>query len=301
VSTQSCPHCGGVARLRFTAHDRNRNLSDERFPYWECERCGVVFLWPVPEKIGRFYPPDYYALPPSRSELVRLSAPHEAYKIDLLRLLAPHGRLVEIGPGIGGFAALAQDAGYDVEVVEMDARASEFLDHVVGVKVHHSDDPAGTLRREGPFDIVAMWHVIEHLPDPFDTLRAISDALAPGGVAVIAAPNPQALQLRLFGSRWTHLDAPRHLFLIPIPTLVEAATALGLEVALATTSDVGTLAWNRFGWRETLAHSASGRYPAHALRLLGSVPAALATPLERREGRGTTYTVALRRPGAGAA
>jgi 2-polyprenyl-3-methyl-5-hydroxy-6-metoxy-1,4-benzoquinol methylase len=296
VSTPDCPHCGAVAHLRLTAEDRNRRLSSERFRYWECERCRVVFLWPVPEELGRFYPSDYYALPASRAELVSGSRPHDTYKIDIVRALAPGGRLVEVGPGIGGFAALAQDAGYDVEAIEMDAGASTFLTSVVGVKVHQTDDAAGALRREGPFDVVAMWHVIEHLPDPFETLRAVTDALAPGGVALIAAPNPDALQFRLLGRRWTHLDAPRHLFFIPIPTLVEAAGALGLEIAAVTTTDPGTLMWNRFGWRETMAHSVRGRYVAHALRLLGAFPAALAAPVERRGRRGTTYTVALRRP-----
>jgi 2-polyprenyl-3-methyl-5-hydroxy-6-metoxy-1,4-benzoquinol methylase len=291
-----CPGCGSATHLRLTAYDRNRSLSDERFPYWECGSCGTLFLAPVPQDIGRFYPSDYYALPASRNELARISRPHEAYKIDLLRPLAARGRLVEVGPGIGGFAALAQDAGYEVEVIEMDARASAFLRDTVGVKVHETDDPATALRREGPFDVIAMWHVIEHLPDPFDALRAVAAALAPGGVAVIAAPNPEALQFRLFGGRWTHLDAPRHLFLIPVPALLEAAAALGLEVLQVTTTDAGTLAWNRFGWRETLAHSFTNRYPAHALRLLGTIPARLAQPLERRGRRGATYTVALRRP-----
>ena len=298
ASAPPCPYCGFATHLRLTAHDRNRNLSDEQFRYWECGGCHVVFLAPVPADIGRFYPADYYSLPASRAELVRVSRPHEAYKLDLLRSLTRTGRLVEVGPGIGGFAALAQDAGYRVEVIEMDARASAFLRDTVGVGVHETDDPAATLRREGPFDVVAMWHVVEHLPDPFDALRAVSQALAPGGVALIAAPNPDALQFRVFGARWTHLDAPRHLFLIPISALVDAASELGLEIVDVTTTDPGTLGWNLFGWRETLAHCFVNRYPAHALRLLGTVPAKLVSPLERRGRLGTTYTVALRRPHA---
>jgi SAM-dependent methyltransferase len=298
VTPPDCPHCGAPARPRFTAVDRNRRLSEERFQYWECGRCGVIFLSPVPVDIGRFYPADYYALPPSREALVSASRAHDAYKVELVDGLARGRRLVEVGPGIGGFAALARDAGYDVSVIEMDARACAFLDREVGVTVHHTEDAAGALRREGPFDVVAMWHVIEHLPDPFGTLRAVAGALVPGGVALIAAPNPEALQLRLFGPRWTHLDAPRHLFLIPIDTLSEAARGAGLEVAAVTTTDPGTLGWNRFGWSETLAHSVRARYPAHALRLLGRIPAAVAAPVERRGRRGATYTVALRRPAA---
>ena len=298
MTAPHCPYCGAPAHARFTAVDRNRRLSEERFPYWGCERCGVIFLWPVPADIGRFYPPDYYALPSSRQALVSASRPHDAYKVALVEGLARGRRLVEVGPGIGGFAALAQDAGYHVSVIEMDARASAFLEREVGVAVHHTADAAGALRREGPFDVVAMWHVVEHLTDPFETLPAVADALVPGGVAVIAAPNPEALQLRLFGARWTHLDAPRHLFLIPIATLADAARAAGLELAAATTTDPGTLGWNRFGWSETLAHSVGNRYVAHALRLLGRAPAAIAAQVERRGRRGTTYTVALRKPAA---
>jgi 2-polyprenyl-3-methyl-5-hydroxy-6-metoxy-1,4-benzoquinol methylase len=218
--------------------------------------------------------------------------------VQLVDGLARGRRLVEVGPGIGGFAALAQDAGYDVSAIEMDARACRFLDSEVGVAVHHTEDAAAALRRDGPFDVVAMWHVIEHLPDPFATLRAVADALVPGGVAVIAAPNPEALQLRRFGARWTPRDAPRPLVLNPHAALADAARAAGRALAAATTTDPGTLGWNRFGWSETLAHSARNRYAAHALRLLGRVPAAIADPVERRGRRGTTYTVALRRPAA---
>jgi 2-polyprenyl-3-methyl-5-hydroxy-6-metoxy-1,4-benzoquinol methylase len=296
VSAPSCPYCGARTRLRFVAIDTNRRLSAEPFRYHECERCGLVFLSPVPDDIGRFYPSDYYAFPPSRDALVAASRPHDAYKVEILRAFARGHRLVEVGPGIGGFAALAQDAGYDVAAIEMDARACAYLEGEVGVAVTHTDDADGALANGGPFDVIAMWHVIEHLPNPFATLRAVAQALIPGGVAIIAAPNPDALQMRVFGRRWTHLDAPRHLFLIPIATLAEAAAASGIEVVAVTTTDPGTLAWNGFGWRESLAHLVRGRYTGHALRLSGTVPAALAAPIERRGRRGATFTIVLRRP-----
>ena len=60
-----------------------------------------------------------------------------------------------------------------------------------------------------------MFQIIEHLIDPWDTLQAAAESLLPGGVLVVATPNPGAFQFRFLRGRWTHVDAPRHTALIP--------------------------------------------------------------------------------------
>ena len=60
-----------------------------------------------------------------------------------------------------------------------------------------------------------MWHVIEHLRRPWEVIERAAANLQDGGVLAIATPNPRALQFKLLRRRWAHLDAPRHLFLIP--------------------------------------------------------------------------------------
>lgn len=227
---------------------------------------------------------------------MRAAAP-ERYKLDLVRPFAPGGRLIELGPAIGGFAAQASDAGYETSAIEMDPESCRFLRDVVGIEVHETADPAPALREHGPFEVIAMWQVLEHLPDPRPVLEAAAGALAPGGVLAIAAPNPEALQFRLFGARWTHVDAPRHLSMIPSRTLISVGSELGLEVALLTMTDIGTLGWNYFGWRESLAGYGSGDRARSVLRLAGSVLTRVMAPAERRARNGATYTLLLRRPG----
>jgi 2-polyprenyl-3-methyl-5-hydroxy-6-metoxy-1,4-benzoquinol methylase len=280
------------------ATDRNRRVSRAHFTYRRCEVCGTLALAQVPDDLGSYYPPDYYVIPASRGELLATAGP-EQYKLDILRPLAPRGRLVEVGPAVGAFAAVAQEAGYDTSAIEMDAACCEFLRDEVGIQVYETDDPSAALAGGGPFDVIAMWHVIEHLQDPLAVLAAAAAALTPGGVIALAAPNPEAFQFRILGSRWTHLDAPRHLVLVPIPALERAARVLGLEVLLVTTQDAGTVAWNVFGWRESLAGFARGRYVRHALRLVGSLVAHAMSPLERRDQQGSTYTLVLRRSAVG--
>lgn len=299
MSSVTCGLCGASATVALASTDRNRRLSDERFSYYRCTSCGTLELVPVPADLARYYTAEYYAVPVDRGALIAGSA-GERYKLDLIRPLVGSGRLVEVGPAVGGFAAVMQDAGYETSAIEMDADCCRFLREVVGVDVRETDDPAEALAGGGPYDVVAMWHVIEHLPNPREVLTSAAAALAPGGVIALAAPNPEAFQFRVFGGRWAHLDAPRHLFLVPLDEYARLGAELGLEVALATTLDQGTLHWNEFGWRETLAGFARGRYVRAGMRVIGSTLAWACAPIERRARRGATYTLVLRRP-AGAA
>jgi hypothetical protein len=143
--------------------------------------------------------------------------------------------------------------------------------------------------------VIALWHVIEHLSDPWRMLETAAARLRPGGVLVLATPNPAALQFRLFGGRWTHVDAPRHLWLIPPRVLAARGEALGLAPRLQTTRDRGSLSQNRLGWQRSLV--AAG-LPRGVARRAGSFAGALAAPLESREGWGCAYTLVLQK-GAG--
>ena len=114
--------------------------------------------------------------------------------------------------------------------------------------------------------------------------------------SALATPNPAALQLRLLGSRWTHLDAPRHLVLVPAPALRRYAEGLGLEMVELTSSDRTGNDWNAFGWAELLTTPRTGPRGRRLAFLAGAAAAAALAPLERRELKGSSYTMVLRRP-----
>jgi len=289
----ACPLCGGPAVPRFATRDRNRGLSDEVFRYDRCERCATIFLVNVPADLGRFYPSEYYVLPsPEQLEATRAAERHKLAFVGL----RGHGRLVEIGPGVGGFAYTARRAGYDVTAVEMDARAAEHVRTVAGVDVVQSDEPHSALDALPPSRAIALWHVMEHLPDPWACLEAAARNLEPGGTLVIAMPNPDSLQLRLLGGRWAHIDAPRHLFLIPARTLIERARELGLECARLTARDRPGLYWNRFGWQQLIMRPSAPKARTAAATAFGLGAFLLMSPIELSDLRGATYTAVLRKP-----
>ena len=104
---------------------------------------------PVPADLKSYYTAEYYAVPDDRGALLAASGA-ERYKLDLIRPLVPAGRLVEVGPAIGGFTAVMQDAGYECSAVEMDADCCRFLRDVVQIPVRQTDDPAEALADGGP-------------------------------------------------------------------------------------------------------------------------------------------------------
>ena len=290
-----CSACGGEMRPFLETRDYNRNVSTEPYRYLRCIECGLASLVNVPRELGPFYVSGYHMLP-STSEAIEAGVAHEQYKIDLVRQFVSSGRLLEIGPSWGAFCLLAKRAGFSVEAIEMDPACCDFLASRIGVRAICSSDEAAALNEAAEPDVIAAWHVLEHLRDPWRLLEAAARRLAPGGVLVLALPNPHAFQFRVLGRYWAHVDAPRHLHLVPPRLLRERAEAAGLEQLMCTTTDYGSLRWNEFGWVFSLPHLSSSPFMKRALRSAGSRISRLVSPIERREGAGSAYTAVFRKP-----
>jgi SAM-dependent methyltransferase len=288
-----CPLCDAPSTAAFTTTDRNRAIGDRAFHYRRCSGCRSYFLVDVPGDLGAYYPRDYLSQP-TLAEL-REEGRREAWRMQIVARHASGGRLVEIGPGNGIFAVQAVEAGFETAVVERDAGACAHLRDTLGIEAVRSDAPEHALAAMAPSRAIVLWHVLEHVAHPWALVDAAGANLEPGGVLVVATPNPRALGLRLLGRRWPHVDAPRHLFLLDHEALAGRARSAGMELVQLTTNDPGGLHWNAFAWHFLLRRPGVAPLADGFAYLGGRAIARVLAPLERRGLRGAAYTAVLRR------
>jgi 2-polyprenyl-3-methyl-5-hydroxy-6-metoxy-1,4-benzoquinol methylase len=153
----------------------------------------------------------------------------EALKIPAL----PSGRLLDFGCGGGQFISRFAKSGWEVCGVEPDTVAAAALrsrsGHDIRSDLSNIDD------WKGSFDIVSLNHVIEHVPDPVETLRRLATCLKAGGKFIITTPNAGSLGRKLFGKYWRGLEPPRHFNVFTRKSFRMTLEAAGLKVQTLST------------------------------------------------------------------
>jgi 2-polyprenyl-3-methyl-5-hydroxy-6-metoxy-1,4-benzoquinol methylase len=239
-----CNACGG---RRFRPLFRKRGYDLVR-----CAGCRLVFV----------------INPPSASEIAALYAVEAGYHEALhdprhpgyarmtgiarqhLRMLrrsvpVPTGhRLLDIGCSSGLFLAEARAAGFEVQGAELSAASADFARSHFGLAVHAGDwRDAGYV--DASFDVITLFDVIEHLPDPLGELRAIRRLLKPGGLLLQSTPDIDGLYPRLSYllarplDYWQHPEPPHHLYQFSRETLTAMARQAGFEVTRADQTRIG--------------------------------------------------------------
>ena len=129
-------------------------------------------------------------------------------KINLINSLSNHkGALLDIGAGTGNFCETSKQNSWDVYGVEPSQKAREIAAKK-NIFLHQSiEDFKGQ-----QFDVITLWHVLEHLPDLENTITAIQKLLKPNGVLIVAVPNYNSFDAKHYKGFWAAYDVPRHLW-----------------------------------------------------------------------------------------
>ncbi|CAG0971212.1 putative S-adenosylmethionine-dependent methyltransferase/MSMEI_2290 [Myxococcaceae bacterium] len=223
----ACPVCGGAwARPRFAIEGFASRLV-------ECTDCGLGRLDPLPSEadLDAHYPDAYYGDPGRKFRgpvegIVRiLGTRHIRF---LSRGVRPGGRLLDVGCGRGVLLSELAERGFEVHGVERSKAAAEGADPRAEIRI--VSRLADAEYRDSFFDAIVIWHVLEHLREPVETVREIHRILAPGGKLVVAVPNFSSLQAKRAGAAWFHLDLPRHVFHFPLAALRRLLVESGFSI-----------------------------------------------------------------------
>jgi SAM-dependent methyltransferase len=125
------------------------------------------------------------------------------------RLVHP-GRLLDVGCATGDFLVEMNRHGWDTVGIEPNERAAQ-LAQERGCRVM-----VGTLEHAqfgaDSFDVITMWHVLEHVSDPLEQLAAAKRILKSKGLLIFCVPNLHSLEAKIFGHLWAGFDVPRHAY-----------------------------------------------------------------------------------------
>jgi SAM-dependent methyltransferase len=236
----ACDLCNS-ARLSTVAADAN---------VVECLECGYRFVNPRPtqaEIASSYSDPDFYA---GWIESEAGRARMWSKRLDLVERAGRGVRVLDVGAGIGTFLKMGRDRfGWNVVGTEVSTSAVRIARERYGLNLLLGDVEDLSLP-PGSFDLVTLWHVLEHVPSPSRTLNLCHDLLCPGGLLAIAVPNDSEARRWLKdtkarlgrqgpppGYRALSPQSEVHLSFFNIPVLVQALRTRRFRVERITVDD----------------------------------------------------------------
>jgi len=138
------------------------------------------------------------------------------------------GRLLEIGCGAGAFLNEMHRSGWEVLGIESNGRVRDAVKERYGLAVRSSEE--WFTQPESPYDVIALWHVLEHLHNLDDYLHRIKTFLEDEGVLIVAVPNYCSYDAGYYQSHWAAYDVPRHLYHFTCESMTDLLKRYGLAV-----------------------------------------------------------------------
>ena len=214
-----CPACKGTA-IQPVLTVEDYTVSHETFAVWHCNSCTLRFTQDIPaaSAIGKYYQSENYISHTNTSKglVNRLYHIVRSYTLGSKKKLIQSvssrntGTLLDVGAGVGAFAAYMRQQGWQVTGLEPDAETRKRAQEQNRIALQDTADlfklPAAN------FDVITMWHVLEHVHQLDEYLIQLKALLKPGGVLLIAVPNYTSHDAAHYQQYWAAYDVPRHLY-----------------------------------------------------------------------------------------
>jgi len=212
-------------------------VSKEIFELKQCAHCDFIFTAnaPIEQNIGPYYNSEEYVEHSDTSSGIIYGIYHYARKIMLqykhkkIKRLGVGKKLLDVGSGSGYFLNHMKNKGYEVTGVEISKKAVALCEQKFGITAHH---PQTFLdgKLDTNFSIISLWHVFEHVYQFDAYFDLFSNSLAENGVLILALPNCDSWDAKMYQSYWNAYDTPRHIWHFTPQTLQLFAEKRGFKI-----------------------------------------------------------------------
>jgi SAM-dependent methyltransferase len=220
--------------------DRFETVPGQIFSIVRCSRCNLLYVNPRPDAVSlpAFYETEGYD--PFASSGAKASVSTLLYRFvrrftmrrkasRVVSGLPSGGKTLDVGCATGEMVLQLKHKGFNAVGVEPNPKAAEFARNKLGLTVwtgNLTDVPT----QAGPFELITLWHVLEHVPDLKETLDRLREMLTDSGRLAIAVPNPLSSDAKAYGAAWVAWDAPRHLYDFEPAVLMDVLSQSGFRV-----------------------------------------------------------------------
>lgn len=217
---------------------KDYSVSGEEFVIWQCSGCNLRFTQNVPDEtnIGPYYKSsDYISHTNSDKgfinktyQKIRNYTLQQKAKLIGDKMQMKAGSLLDIGSGTGAFLNVMEKEGWKVKGIEPDEDARKLAKSLYGLTVDEPSAIEGI--HNGSFNVITLWHVLEHVHQLHDYVEHLKRMLSPTGKMFIAVPNYQSQDSEIYRTYWAAYDVPRHLYHFSPKTIKALMQKHGLKV-----------------------------------------------------------------------
>jgi len=235
----NCPLCGAndfILYLKVPVRpDQQGHFHSDVWDLVRCNQCGLIYINPRPDanaldvvysfsnSVDRDFIQDWFI------DGAFLHKKHWQRYIDILAKYCPKGTILDIGCGAGTFLTNARERGYTVFGQEVAPFFIDFCRNQHGLKIYE-----GAVEKLGlptnSFDVVTLFDVIEHVPEPNILIEQCRQLLRPGGIIMIGTHDIGNWMAHRYGTRWRHLLPIGHLTYFTRGTLTQLLCQNGFKV-----------------------------------------------------------------------
>lgn len=234
IYIDKCPVCGSAKILTFE-YCVDYLTDNGTFALCKCRDCSFVFTqdFPAENEIGKYYVSENYTSHHNAKGLFGFAyntvrSIMLGKKAALVKKFAKKGNLLDIGCGQGYFLKKMQTEGFDISGIEKSEEVRASVKQQFAIEVEAPE----TLGKhsKGSFDVVTMWHSLEHIEHLNETLQEVHRVLKDDGTLIVALPNVISYDQEHYRLYWAAYDVPRHLWHFSPKTFKILAKKQGFEV-----------------------------------------------------------------------